>query len=134
MWVLIANAAGPVKPADESRRFPKANLVKTELVERQIMGKAFLPGGTLAHYKKAKVEYQMFAAKLDSPTAAAIALSDYRKTLKNPVLVPSFGGYFGDEAGKPLFVFTKSAWVLGVKGLTQKEADLQARVLAGPFQ
>jgi hypothetical protein len=120
--------------ADESRKFPKANLVNTEVVAGKIMGKAFLPGGTLAHYRKGKVEYDMFAAKLASPTAAAIALSDYRSGMQKPVLVPSFGGYFGEDGGKPVFVFTKGAWVLGVRGLAQKEADLQARVLAGQFQ
>jgi len=120
--------------ADDSRKFPKTNLVNTEVVPKQILGKAFLPGGTLAHYKKGKVEYDMFAAKLASPTAAAIALSDLRKGMKSPVFVPSFGGYFGEDGGKPLFVFAKGAWVLGVRGLAQKEADLQARVLAGQFQ
>ncbi len=122
------------KPTDETRKFPKPNLVKSQVVDRAILGKSFLPGGTLAQYRKGKQEYEMFAAKTASPTAAAIALSDYRKALKNPTLVASFGGYFGEDGGKPTFVFTKGAWVLGVRGLAQKEADLQARILAGPFQ
>lgn len=119
--------------ADDSRKFPRTNLVKTEAVPAKIMGKPFLPGGTTAHYKKGKVEYDMFAAKLASPTAAAIALSDYRKGMTKPVLVPSFGGYFGDDGGKPVFVFTKGAWVLGISGLAQKLADVEARVLASQF-
>jgi hypothetical protein len=131
--LLTAMAADPPAPADESRKFPKANLLKTEVVPRQILGKTFLPGGTLAHYRKGKAEYEMFAAKMASPTAAAVALSSYRSAMKSPVLVPSFGGYFGEDGGKPAFVFTKGAWVLGVRGLVQKEADLQARLLAGQF-
>jgi hypothetical protein len=134
LLVFAAVAADPPKPADETRKFPKAGFVKSEVVPKGIMGKAFLPGGTVAHYKSGKKEYDMFAAKAASPTAAAIGLADYRKALKDPKLIPSFGGYFGDDGGKPTFVFTKGAWVLGVRGLAQKEADLQARVLAGQFQ
>jgi hypothetical protein len=129
-----ASAADPPKPADESRRLPKTNLVRSEVVPTHIMSKTFMPGGTVGHYKKAKSEYEMFIAKLASPTAAAIALSDWRKTMTSPKLVASFGGYFGDDGGKPAFVFTKGAWVAGVRGLPQSEADLQARVLAGQIQ
>ena len=42
----------------------------------------------------------MFLAKTASPNAAAIALSDWRKTMTNPKLIASFGGYFGDDGGK----------------------------------
>ena len=132
--VAGVSAADAPKPTDESRRLPKTNLVKSEVVPNQIMGKAFMPGGTVGHYKKGKAEYEMFVAKLASPTAAAIALSDWRKTMTAPKLIASFGGYFGDEGGKPVFVFTKGAWVAGVKGLPQADADLQARVLAGQIQ
>src|SRR5690242_6141273 len=104
LLISSAAAADAPKPADESRKFPKANLVRSEVVPKAITGKAFLPGGTLVHYKKGKAEYEMFAAKLVSPTAAAIALSDYRKALANPKLIASFGGYFGEEGGKPTFV------------------------------
>ena len=61
---------------------------------------------------------------------AAFLLPDWRKALTNPKLVPSFGGYFGEEAGRPLFVFAKGAWNAGVAGLAEKQADAQARLLA----
>ena len=131
---LFAISLFAQKTADESRRLPKTNLVKSEVVDRQIMGKAFMPGGTVGHYKKGKSEYDMFLAKTASPNAAAITLSDWRKTMTNPKLIASFGGYFGDDGGKPTFVFTKGAWVAGVRGLAQSEADLQARILAGQIQ
>ncbi|MBC7927291.1 MAG: hypothetical protein H7039_16705 [Bryobacteraceae bacterium] len=115
---------------DESRRFPKTGLIRTEVVDRQFMGKSFLPSGTVGHYKQGKTEYSLFVAKLASPTAAAIALSDWRKTMNGPKLIPSFGGYFGEDGGKPVFVFAKGPWIAGVKGLVQKEADLRARTLA----
>jgi len=119
------------KPADESRRFPKANLVDTKVIDKELMGKPFMPGGTLARYKKGKTEYEMFVAKLPSTLDAAILLPDWNKALADSKLVPSFGGYFGKDSGRPVFVFAKGVWIAGVAGLPEKEADLQARSLAG---
>ena len=130
--VEVAPAArvDPPKPSDESRRFPKPNLVSTIVIEKQLMSKPFMPGGTLAQYKKGKTEYAMFIAKAASANDAALLLPDWRSALSDPKLVPSFGGYFGGDAGRPVFVFTKGAWIAGVAGLNQKEADQAARKLA----
>jgi hypothetical protein len=125
-----ARQAEAPKPADESRRFPMANLVDTKVIDRQLLGKPFMPGGTLARYQKGKTEYSMFLAELPNPTDAAILLVDWNKALAGSQLIPSFGGYFGQDAGRPLFVFTKGAWIAGIVGLPQKEADAQARILA----
>jgi len=118
------------KPADESRRFPTANLVKTEVVDTNLLAKAFMPGGTLAHYKKGSKEYEMFVAKLPTSTDSAILLPDWRKALTDSKLEPSFGGYFGSDGGRPVFVFAKGPWIAGIAGLPEKEADAQARLLA----
>jgi hypothetical protein len=118
------------KAADESRRFPSADLVETRVIERELGGKAFMPGGTLATYRKGKSEYQMFAGKARSPTDAAIALSDWRKALANAKLNAAFGGYFGQDGDTPVFVFTKGEWIAGVRGLSEKQADVPARTLA----
>jgi hypothetical protein len=125
----VKKAEAP-KPADESRRFPQANLVDAKVVDDHLLGKSFMPGGTLAHYKKGKTEYDMFVARLPSATDAAVLLPDWRKALTDAKLVPSFGGYFGQDNGQPVFVFTKDVWVAGVVGLPEKDADLQARALA----
>jgi len=125
-----AKTVEPPAPTDESPRFPTADLVKTEVVNKALMGKSFMPGGTLAHYKKRKKEYEMFVAKLATPTDAAILLLDWKKALADAKLIPSFGGYFGKDAGRPVFVFSKGAWIAGVAGLSEKEADLEARTLA----
>ena len=119
------------KPHDETRRFPMANMLTTEVVGNQLLGKPFMPGGTLAHYKKGKTEYDMFVAKLPTATDAAILLSDWNKALTGSKLVPSFGGYFGRDAGRTVFVFSKNAWIAGIVGLPQAQADLEARTLAG---
>jgi len=120
----------PVKPHDESRRFPTANLVDSAVVDKQLLGKPFMPGGTLAHYKKGKTEYEMFVAKLPTATDAALILPDWRKALTDSKLIPSFGGYFGRDADRPVFVFSKGPWIAGIVGLTEKDADPQARALA----
>jgi hypothetical protein len=118
------------KPADESRRFPKTNLLDTIVVEKQLLGKPFMPGGTLGQYKKGKAEYDIFIAKTASPTDAALLLPDWKKLFPDSKFVPSFGGYFGHDAGRPIFVFAKGAWIAGIAGLPEKDANTEARRLA----
>jgi hypothetical protein len=124
-------AAKPVpRPSDESYRFAKTHLIATTVVDRELMGKAFMPGGTLAHYKKGKVEYDMVVARVADANAAALLLPDWRTALADAKLVPSFGGYFGSDAGRPVFVFSKGSWIAGIAGLPLKDADVEARTLA----
>jgi hypothetical protein len=104
--------------------------VGTKVVDKELMGQTFMPGGTLARYKKGKKEYEMFVAKLPTATDAAILLLDWHKAMADSKLIPSFGGYFGLDAGRPVFVFSKGAWIAGIAGLPQKEADVEARTLA----
>jgi hypothetical protein len=125
-----AKPAAASKPADESRRFPLANRVDTQVVDNQLLGKSFMPGGTLARYKRGKIEYSMFIAKMPTAQDAAFLLLDWNKALAGAKLIPSFGGYFGQDAGHPVFVFAKGAWIAGVAGLPEKDADLAARTLA----
>jgi hypothetical protein len=125
-----AKPAAASKPTDESRRFPLLNRLDTQVVENQLLGKPFMPGGTLAHYKRGKIEYSMFIAKMPTAQDAAFLLLDWNKALAGSKLIPSFGGYFGQDAGRPVFVFAKGAWIAGVAGLPEKDADLAARTLA----
>ncbi len=120
----------PVKPADETRRFPKTGLTATRVVDNHAMGKTFLPGGTIATYGKGAGEYEMFLVKMPDAQSAAIALFDWKKELEGAKLIPAFGGYFGKDAGRSVFVFTKGAWLAGVAGLSEKESDAKARPLA----
>src|ERR1700689_1848430 len=97
VWSIVAVSALLAGSLDESRRFPMANLVDTKIVDQHLMGKPFMPGGTLASYKKGKIAYQMFLARLPSAAAAAFLLLDWKKALAGAHLVPSFGGYFGHD-------------------------------------
>lgn len=118
------------KPSDESRRFAKANLIRTEVVSEPVWGKPFMPGGTVALYRKGAATHEMFVTKLPAATDAAFLLLDWKKALSDAKLVPSFGGYFGSDNGTPVFVFSKGEWLAGIRGLKQSDADLQARILA----
>ena len=125
-----AKPASAARPADESRRFPLADRVDTQVVDSRLLGKSFMPGGTLAHYKRGKTEYSMFVARMPSAQDAAFLLLDWNKALAGSKLIPSFGGYFGQDEGRPVFVFAKGVWIAGVAGLPEKDADLAARTLA----
>jgi hypothetical protein len=118
------------KPADESRRFPKTNLIDTVVVDKELLGKRFMPGGTLAQYKKGRTEYDVFIARVATSTDAALLLPDWERALTDAKFLPSFGGYFGRDAGRPMFVFTKGPWIAGIAGLPERDADQVARKLA----
>jgi hypothetical protein len=126
----VPKPAATPKPPDESRRFTKVNQIDTIVVEKQLLGKPFMPGGTLAQYKKGKAEFDLFVAKMASPTEAALLLPDWKKTLPDAKYEASFGGYYGHDAGRPIFVFAKGSWIAGVAGLPEKDADAEARKLA----
>ena len=125
-----AAKSAPPRPRDETQRFPLDSRVDTQVVENHLMGKDFMPGGTMAHYRKGSKEYDMFVARTASADEAAMILPDWRRALADSKLVPSFGGYFGTDAGRPVFVFSRGAWIAGIAGLPEKDADLQARTLA----
>lgn len=130
----VPEAPGPApvaKAADESRRFPKEHLVGTETIDERLLSKPFLPAGTVARYREGKVEYELFVTRTASAQDAALALLDWKKTMQAAELVPSFGGYFGEDSGAPVFVFAKGPWIAGVRGLPREKADAKARVLAG---
>jgi len=126
----LAKPAAASGPTDESRRFPLPNRVDAQVVDSQLLGKSFMPGGTLAHYKRGKIEYSMFIAKMPTAQDAAFLLLDWNKALAGAKIIPAFGGYFGQDAGRPVFVFAKGAWIAGVAGLPEKDADMAARTLA----
>lgn len=100
------------------------------MIADHLLGKSFMPGGTLGHYRNGKQEYEMFVRKLASPLDAAVLLADWHKELKDSKLVPAFGAYIGNDAGRPVFIFAKSAWIAGIAGLDERQADLPARSLA----
>ena len=126
-------AAAPVKraaPVDESRKMPLENRVSVGVVDDHALGKSWLPGGTVGHYKKGTQEWDLILVKANSSATAAGWLLDYKKELDGSKVVPSFGGFYGTDKGRPAFVFTKGAWFAAVMGLTEADADAVARPFA----
>ncbi len=119
------------KPVDETRKFPKTDLVSVRLVEKELLGKDFMPGGNLGEYEHGKQTYKLFLAKCFTPDKAAILLLDFKNHLQDAKFVPTFGGYYGTDNGTPVFTFTKNSYLLGIVGLAEKEADPVARAFAG---
>jgi hypothetical protein len=116
--------------ADETHHFPAEGRVEARVVEDHVLGREFLPGGNVAHYRRGKQEFDMFLIRTSAPEAAALLLFDYKKRMENPKLIAHFGGYYGKDGGQMVFVFAKGPWVAGVAGLDEKDADMAARELA----
>jgi len=118
------------KPADEGRRFPMAGQVSMKLVEDQLLGKNFLPGGNLAEYRQKGKTYQQFLVRSSSPEAAAILLFDFKSHLQDAKYLAHMGGYFGMDGTQPVYMFQKGPYLAGFVGLPEKEADPLARQFA----
>jgi len=120
-------APKPKPPEDESRRFPGDGRIEVEIVEDQLLGKDYLPGGNLASYDREGKQYQQFLIRSDQ---ALDLLSAVKGQLADRKFVAAFGGYYGQIDGEGWFVFIKNDYLLGIVGLEQAEADLIARDFA----
>lgn len=120
----------PLKPTDERRKFPLANQVSMELVEQNLLGKKFLPGGNLAIYERKGKRYRQFLLRTASGEAAALLLFELKAQLRDAKFLAHFGGYFGLDGAVPVFVFPKGPYLAGVLDLPEKEADPIARDFA----
>ncbi len=89
-----------------------------------------MPGGDLATYKTAAGDYQIFLLKLADAQKAAFLLLDWKSAMPDAKYLASMGGYFGDDQGKPLYLFAKGPYLAGFVGLSEEKADPEARRLA----
>jgi hypothetical protein len=130
-WQVNQNgsATGSTR-ANASALLPKENVVAVKVVKKGLLGKSFMPGGTLAVYKTGKNTYEIFLSELPTPTDSAIVLAHWDEALKNPKVVRSLDAYYGVDAGRPIYVFARGRWIAGITGLSEEEADRQARMLA----
>ena len=120
----------PTPPEDESRHFPLTGLLHIGVVSNHLLEKSFMPGGNVADYKRGKVTYQAFIGKMPDAQQASFLLLDWHKSLTNSKYLPQMGGYYGMDGTRPVYVFVKGAWVAGITGLREAEADPLARELA----
>ena len=122
----------PVK--DDTGLLLAQNRVSAGLVKDHLFGKPALPGGTLGEYEDQGKKYQLFIIETTSSQNAAILLLDFKATLTDPAYIAYMGGYFGTDAGKPVYVFAKLQYLAGVVGLPEDLADPIARQLAARLQ
>ena len=132
------NAASEQKPAvrvpppvrDDRALLPALNQTSARLVPDHLLGKSALPGGTLGEYEADGRKYRLFIIETASPQDAGILLFDLKATLLDPAYLANMGGYFGTDAGDPVYVFAKQQYLAGVTGLAEDLADPIARQLA----
>lgn len=125
----------PVAPVkDDTMLLPALHRVSAAVVPNHILGKAFLPGGTLGNYESKGTQYQLFIVRAENNQKAAFLLVDMRKALANPEYIAYMGGYFGSDAGAPVYTFAKLQYLAGVVGLPKDQADPIARTLASRLQ
>ncbi|MDE3198369.1 MAG: hypothetical protein KGN84_18615 [Acidobacteriota bacterium] len=121
-------------PRDLSRMLPPKGLVHSEVVPDHAAGISKLPGGTVGDYESGGKKYQIFITDEGASQDAAFLLLDVKGVLKDPEYLASFGGYFGSDGTRPVFVFSKTEYVAGIVGLPKDAADAVARVLASRIQ
>lgn len=121
-------APPPVK--DDTGLLLAQNRVSASVVKDHLFGKQVLPGGTLGEYEDKGKKYQIFIMETTSSQNAAILLLDFKGTLTEPAYIAYMGGYFGTDAGTPVYVFAKLQYLAGVVGLPEDLADPIARQLA----
>ena len=124
----VAPPPPPVK--DDTPLLPFLNRTGARVVPDHLLGKSQLPGGTIGDYDEDGRKYQLFIVETPSAQDAAIMLLDLKVSLTDPAYLAWIGGYFGTDAGKPVYVFARLKYLAGVVGLPEDLADPEARILA----
>lgn len=117
-------------PPDLRQKFPLENQSSMQVVPDHVLGKSFMPGGNVAEYQSGQRHYRVFLVRAADAQKAAFLLVDWRNALGHPQYLASMGGFFGQDGGAPVYVFSKGPYVAGWVGLPQPEADRLARQFA----
>ncbi len=125
-------AVAPVEEIrDQTHRFHKEGLVESMVVEDNLAGKDFMPGGNFAAYEKDGKTYQVFFTLRRNADVAMFLSMDYKEILSEAKFIPHFGGYFGMDGETPTFIFQKGKYLIGITGLELEDADQAGRLIAG---
>lgn len=130
-----SEVAEPVRPdypvpVNQSGRLPREGQGAVEVTGGPVFGLAMLPPGNVAQYKVGKDAYEVGLIDAGNGVQAGTLLTTWKDALQNREFIPHMGGYFGEQGGKPVFVFAKDKWVVGVRGLPKDKADVEARKVA----
>jgi len=101
-----------------------------QLIPDHLLGKEFMPGGNLADYKTQDGVFQEFLLEGADPKTAAYVLLDWKAAMPDAKYLAHMGGYFGTDNGKPVYVFTKGPFIVGIIGLSEEKADAEGRRFA----
>ena len=128
----VKQAAAPTEQIrDQTHLFRKEGLVEAKVVDSNLGGKDFMPGGNLAEYEKDGKRYQVFFTLRRNADRALLLSMNYRDILDGQEFVPAYGGFFGMDGDTPTLVFQKQKYVVAVTGLKLEDADQAARRIAG---
>lgn len=116
---------------DETHRFHKDGLVEARVVEANLGGKEFMPGGNFAEYERDGKQYQVFFTLRRNADQAMFLSMDYRDALAEAKFIPHFGGFYGMDGDTPTLIFQKNRYLVVVTGLELEEADQAGRLIAG---
>lgn len=124
-------AAAPAERIrDETHKFHKTGLVEARVVESNLGGKDFMPGGNLAEYEKDGKKYQVFFSLRRNAQQATFLATDYRDILSDTKYISQFGGFFGMDGETPTLVFPRNRYVIVIAGLDFEDADMAGRMIA----
>lgn len=124
-------AAPAERVFDQTHYFRKEGLVEATVVDDNLAGKDFMPGGNLAEYDRDGKKFQVFFSRRRNANSAMFLFMDYKDVLTEQKFVPHFGGYFGMDGETPTFIFPRESYVVGITGLGLEDADQEGRWIAG---
>lgn len=128
-------AAEQKKPAEEIRdetyRFHKEGLVEAKVVQDNLCGQDFMPGGNVADYDKGGKKYQVCFTLRRNADAAMFLSMNYRDALSDQKFIPHFGGFYGTVGETPTLIFQKNRYLVVIAGLELEDADQAGRIIAG---
>lgn len=101
-----------------------------QLVPDHILGKDFMAGGNLADYKTDDGVFQEFLLEAPDAKAASFVLVDWKQAMPDAKYLAHMGGYFGNDRGKQVYIFTKGPYIVGIVGLPEDKADAEGRRFA----
>lgn len=128
----VKKASAPAEQIrDQTHWFRKEGLVEAKVVDNNLGGKDFMPGGNLAVYEKDGKQYQVFFTLRRNADLALFLSMEYRDILDGQEFVPAYGGFFGMDGDIPTLVFQKQKYVVAITGLELEDADQAARMIAG---
>ena len=116
---------------DQTHLYRKEGLLEAKVVDNNLGGKDFMPGGNFAEYVKDGKKYQVLFTLRRNADQAMFLFMDFRDILEGQKFVPQYGGFYGMDGETPTLVFPKQKYLVVVTGLELEDADQAARTIAG---